>query len=579
MSVRTNNARLLGGVMIFALLVVTGPITGAWADVVIRGSVPPYTDAPVFYDLFWDYHAHMENLELVHEGKVKLETGIESIGRFDWIARRGDTQSYWVLMENFWYLTPVIRSTAERDKAFVRDWFEGWLNAHQGVNWKKFNWGAQDGMSAGFRVMTFAWYLRLLHEQGEVDSLWVARIRGTVKEHQEYLRKKSGFGSNHQYWVSMGLFETTRVCPDSALVRLALRRLDKMVALSITERGFHIERSPHYHFAVWDWITQYVRYFRALKGFEWSGLENLEAAESKMNRASYYLFDHDGNVPQVGDTDMRRLDKELLRSLRRPNMPEVFVDKRAGYAIYKDTETQRGRYIVFSVPNAENPNDMPYHNHDDVLSVYYSHRGEIILGDQGRFSYGKNVNRVYFKSAAAHNTVLPAWRLAVRRRVESVASDVWVFEEKDFDVFTASLEHEQVTRTVRVSKDGMEVEVFDKIFDNGPYVVLWHMGADVDSVRRIDAVGAQRVTPDSRTEFSFELTTSRQRRFLLTISTDTGPPASENAIDVVSGLNTPMLGWYSPTHEQKVPIPVIKLNLDVRVEANVATTIKPFRRQ
>jgi hypothetical protein len=186
---------------------------------------------------------------------------------------------------------------------------------------------------------------------------------------------------------------------------------------------------------------------------------------------------------------------------------------------------------------------------------------------------------MYFVSAAAHNTVLPARRLADRYRVESMASDVGVFEEKHFDVFTAALARDQVTRTVRVSKDGMEVEVFDRILDNGPYVVLWHMGADVDSIRRIGAVGAQRVTPDGRTEFSFELTTSRQRRFLLTISTDTGPSASENAIDVVSGLDRPMLGWYSPTHEQKVPIPVIKLNLDVRVEANVTTTIKPVRRQ
>jgi hypothetical protein len=564
--------------MIFAVLVVMRPMTGASADVVIRGSVPPYTDAPVFYDFFWDYYARMENLKLVHEGKVKLEIGIESIEGFDWIARRGQSNSYWALMENFWYLLPLVRSTAERDKAFVRDWLDGWLDAHQGQNWN--NWGARDAMSAGFRVMTFAWHLRLLHERGEADSVWVARIRGAVKEHQEYLKKKYAPVSNHGYWESMGLFETTRVCPDSALVRRALRRLDKMVALGITDQGFHIERSPHYHFEVRDAITRYVRYFKALKGFEWSGLERLEAAQSKMDRASYYLVDHDGNVPQLGDTDVQRLDEKLLRTWRGSDMPEVIVDKDVGYAIYKDADARRGRYIVFGVLNVDSPDHMPFHNHDDALSVYYSHRGEIILGDQGRFSYGENADRKYFESAAAHNTVLLERLLADRRHPMRKASNVWVFEEEDFHVFSASLPGDQITRTVRVAKDRMEVEVLDTILDhrryeNRPYVVLWHMGSDVESVRRVDSGGAQGVTPDGRTEFSFELTTSSQRRFLLTISTDAGPPASKEAIEVVSGLNSPMLGWYSPNYQEKVPIPVIKLNLKVYMEANVATTIRP----
>jgi hypothetical protein len=37
-----------------------------------------------------------------------------------------------------------------------------------------------------------------------------------------------------------------------------------------------------------------------------------------------------------------------------------------------------------------------------------------------------------------------------------------------------------------------------------------------------------------------------------------------------------MLGWYSSGHEQRVPIPVIKLTLDVHDYANVTTTIKPL---
>lgn len=522
-----------------------------------RGGVPSYTDAPVFYDLFWEHWADVENLELVHEGKVKLGSlGVRSIDGFDWSQRQGQSGSYWILMENFWYLTPLIHSTAERDQAFVREWFEGWLDAHHGKPWE--NTGAKDRMSVGLRVMTFAWYLRLLHERGEVDPDWIARITESIKEHQRFLAEKFVPVSNHGYWEAMGLFESTRVCPDTAMTRLALQRLDRMVADGVTAQGFYVERSPSYQIQVLEWITGYVEYFRAL-GFEWPGREKLETAQRKMEQSLYYLFDHDGNVPQIGDTDADRLDREHV-----PGMPAVFFDQCSGYAVYKDAEIERGRYVVFIIPSVECPSTMTFHSHDDALSVYYSHQGEVILGDAGRYSYTADRNRRYFRSAAAHNTVVSESQSERTRKARAV-SGASARQEVEFYELGASLEQKRVTRVVRVPRDHVALEVIDAIADDGTYAILWHLGVDVESVQRIDA--------RDRGEINFELTTAAQRRFLLTITTDAGPPGDRDAVEVVSGRMSPMQGWYSPSHERKVPVPVITLNLEVRGAARVKTTI------
>lgn len=577
MNVCLNNTRLLGAITILILLIAVCPVNGDPADILIHGSVPMYTDAPVFYDFFWRYYADMENLELVHEGKVMLgRLGIEPIENFDWIERPGKSNSYWVRMENFWYLTPLIHSTAERDQAFVREWFEGWIDAHDNDRWD--NYGAKDAMSAGFRVMTFVWYLHRLHERGEADSVWIEQIRYAVKEHQEYLKGKFFPVSNHGYWESMGLFETTRIFPDTAIVRLALERLNQMIAASITGKGFHVERSPFYQIEVLNWITRYVEYFRALEGFEWSGFAKLEAAQRKMSAAVYYMFDHGGNVPQVGDTGAKRYNKRRPRSSRRSNMPEAIVDKRAGYAIYKDAEARCGRYVVFTIPNVEHPNKMPYHNHNDLLSVYYSHRGEIIFGDQGVFSYRNDENLRYFKSAVAHNTVMPVSQFVKSRgsEVGRKATEVLVHEDDGIHLFTASFNKDKVTRVVRIPKNDVTVEVVDVILDEQPYVILWHMGCDVESIHRIETADTNRVNSDGLVEYGFELTTLRRRNFLLTILTNSGPPESEEFVEVVSGLESPMLGWYSPGYNQKVPISVVVIRIDVHEFANITTVIKPL---
>lgn len=535
----------------------------------IIGSIPSYKEAPVFYDFGWEFYTDRKNLDLVHEGKAKLGIlGIHSIDNFDWQVPR--EPSFWVQMESFWFVLPSISSDHSRDKDFVRRWINGWLDVHE--QHPTLNWGARDAMSVGFRAMAFVWYLRKLHQRGEPKDEIVARIEQNLLWHQEYLRDHYNPVSNHGFWESMGLFETTRVHPDSGLAHLALDRLLEMIRLSVTEKGLHVEHSAGYHYDVWNWLRHYGEYLDALDAIEWPDLHVLVDAEKRMRSAMYYLYDHGRNIPQIGDTDARTVDEKHLMERTNPNGQHVLYDERAGLAIYKD---QLERYAVFCIQNKAHGTVMPYHYHDDVLALYYAHDGEVILGDGGRYSYGKDGFRDYYKSAAAHNTIIPTplgfatalLRASLRefRRAEEVA---WR-QENDRDSFSASLDGGLITRVVEFPRNRPRLEVFDMVMADGKHTILWHLGPDVVEVSRLPVDDAPK--GDARTH-TWQLTTRSRRKFNLKVAIQSETP---HEMDIIEGASDPYLGWYSPGQKVSVPAKVLKIVIDVKDWAGVGTTVSP----
>lgn len=543
----------------------------------LNGSVPAYTEAPVFYDLAWEYYSDPENLRLVHEGEVKVGTWVVAIDDFSWSGGTRDP-SYWIMMETFKYLLPLIDSDRPADEEFVRTWIRGWLDTHEGTSFTP-NLGSVDAMSVGKRAMTFIWYLRKLQERGNADRAWVERIKRSLLQHQEYLKDHYGTRSNHGLWEAMGLFETTRVHADSSLSRLALDRLAEMVELSVSEQGLHMEHSPAYHFWVWNWLQQFTTYLGSLKEMEWSGFQALAEAEKKMREATYYLYDHKRNMPQIGDTDATKLLESEIPSEGEGTRSPVMYDEQAGYAIFKD---HLDRYLVFCIQNQAHPIWMPYHYHDDVLAVYYAYGGEIILGDQGRHSYWKGTPiRHYFLSNAAHNTIVPtrllgkdAVRLGTRKvamaaTIASIrqAHEVSWQRDSDGEVFRGSLMGDKVTRVVELPNGAPRIRVLDTITDNEEYTILWHLGPDVSEVSELPS------TPDgvSRT-YAWDLTTRSKRKLEMRVTIRSN---GTEKVGIVEGQRDPHLGWYSPARSVELPAKVIRIDLHVGNSASVETTVAP----
>jgi hypothetical protein len=528
----------------------------------LAGPIPSYVEAPVFYEFTKGYYGDKNNLKSAHEGKLNVGVmGVVATDNFNW-ADSSRTLSYWVAMENFRYLLPLIASDRPQDQSFVRDWIRGWLYAHEKT--PRPNIGAGDAMSVGHRAMALVFYLRKLHERNDSDPEWIARIKKALLADRPFLQSAYDPVSNHGFWEAMGLFETTRVHPDSSVARMALDRLAEMVDISVSASGLHMEHSPAYHFYVRDWLEQFVAYLGALDEIGWSGYPALVDAERRMGEAAYYLYDHDGNIPQIGDTDAQRLTKRELPREAGPQPDPVMYDDQAGYVIYKD----RLRYVVFRIQNQSQPLLLPFHCHDDVLSVYYSFGGEIILGDPGRYSYdAETPERRYYQSSTAHNTIVPRELLGKKQDVRR-ADDVSWQRESEYDVFTASCDEGRFSRAVSVSRHRSSMGVTDWMKGQGEYTILWHLGPDVV---RVFEIPARHATPS--TSYAWRLITRSGRKLDMSVTVDSEPPVHPR-VRIVEGETEPYLGWYSPGQYVHAPAKVIRIDVDVSGSARVTTSVR-----
>ena len=527
--------------------------------------VPPgYEDAPVLFESFQVNFADTANLSLLPRGLVSLPPiGIEPVGEFDWRTHKRNDLSWWIRMERMDDILPLIDSDEEVHREVVRDWIIGWLAAHESD--MKPNKGASDAMGVGIRGCVL---VRYLAEVSRDDPELAGRIEKCILWTQEYLLQDSKFNliSNHAMWEAMGLFETTRVWPDTSVTRIALDRLLSAARASVSKTGTHVEHSPGYHFDFLHWLNGYVDYLKSLDMPGHAGLAKMSGINDQMKAVTYFLYDHRLNVPQIGDTDAHRY-LEPPYPVDKKDRSIVLYDEEAGYAIFKDAErADAKRYVVFCIQN-RSPK-MPYHFHNDRMAVYYSYDGEIIFSDQGRYSYSASAMRSYVRSVSAHNTILPL--VSLRRKsakLDMVSAPLWT-ENEDHTLFGAESVAGDVVRNVRMPGQEPSLHVYDRLSRRVSNIILWHIGPDVDSLQYIGNTHF-----DSSRVYQWVLTTKNKREFELVVTVSGENIELPMEMNVIEGEKSPLMGWFCATYNSAVPIPVIKLRLDPKDEIRVKTTV------
>jgi hypothetical protein len=534
--------------------------------------VPVYTDVTVFFELYADTYSDSVNLALFRDDKVRLvPLGVERVDNFDWKTHTRDDLSWWMRIEDLRYLLPAIDSGSEDHTRFVRDWFNGWYEIHEQDSLP--NRGAWQPMTAGIRALVLVRLLRDLHDSGRQDAALEMRLRESIIEHQWFLEREENFESrsNHGIWEALGLFETARVNGETGMAAFALRRLADLVDASVSDKGVHKEHSAAYHLYFSRWLSELARYFELLGMESWSDVETLEMASEKMRNVSYYLVDHQGNVPQIGDTDARRIEPDSLGASERDRDPVLF-DEDAGIAVFKDPlDANLGRYVVFNTRQLRNLTLSLAHTHRDVLAVYFSCDGEIVFGDGGRFEYRDSIERRFFRSSAAHNTVIPEDYLDSTTRVSGPIGGAAPTLSSDAGsvVFEGNLNNQFAIRRVTIPLEETGFVVDDWISPGFNVILLWNTGRDINDVSPETVVER-----DGSAVHSWVLTTRNGRRFTLelTVPAMTGT-ADESRIEVLRGQKDPMLGWHSIAYRQKEPVTVFKLTLRSANGAAIRTRI------
>ena len=618
---RTRN---LVGLCCFGFLLVY------WPDQAAGGTTPPTGDihkSPVYFEMFDQFvrAQHIqENFTLLPSGKILIPPfRVKDLGDFSWATGRSLDRSWALRLQDFKYLLPFIKSAKAEHRLFARDWVNNWDEAHR--NHQKPSNAAWEAMTSAIRAMVLVYFLKKEELREPKDEVFIALLRRSVKEHQQFLAEGSRFDidSNHGMWEAVALAELTRVFPSSKFRKTALRRFVGLVGRSVSLQGIHLEHSPGYHYVFLKWLLDNTAYLQSLRGKTDLNLARMEAIGRKMLVASYFLQDHQGRKPVIGDTNEGEVEKRF-RVQSTLDEDGVLFDRTAGYAIYKGNQIAGDRrYVVFNIQNKVP--DLPYHFHNDALALYFNYDGEVILGDQGKYSYTWSEDRKYFVSLSAHNVVVPQVFLEpeagmgfkIGKLGILLVKNPWVETSREQTVFGAKVTHRyrldpavsirllgpgvgkkmspdrdvagvdsskaveiktierlelSFWRRVRIPTDSSQLIVEDSISGGSPMVLIWNIGSDVEQLER-EGAGDK---PNQKV-YAWQLVTRRGNRFRMTIQVQGGTVADRAEVLVMKGQTEPPFGWYSPSYLEKQPSPVILYLLDEASDLIVTTKVEKIR--
>ena len=522
-----------------------------------------YLRHPVFYERFPETSAAVgDELDHLRRGHVRLQHYRPAdVSRYAWERDSFTEYTWWMQTQELRFLLPAIASNESGDRRLAREWFMRWYAVHMVPEPATATWG--EPMSVAYRAMVLVYLLKTEDAREDRDEAVLECIRSTILEHQRHLAEPENADdrTNHGFIDALGLFETTRVFADARLAALAVDRLQGMMDRAVSQAGVEREHSAAYHFVVMQWLEQMAAYIGSLPSGDPEFAERAAACVERMRRAGYFLQDHAGVVPAIGDTDSVDVTSFATGFRIVDAVERTLFDPASGYAVYKGSPANGDcRYLVFRIPGGAV--EMRSHCHADALAVLFSHAGETILGDAGRYSYTAGPVREYCVSPSAHSTLMPypigsGW---YRPDALRLVRDATSRSDGEVSTWSASMTVGGATcrRTVHIPAGANTFTVVDSITpirEHSPppdeVVMLWNLGGDVTGVE-----GA----PEGR-EHAWLLTTRRGQQVRLMVSA--AGPGNAGVVEarVVRGQETPRLGWYSPAQGVLRPAATLMLRL------------------
>jgi hypothetical protein len=513
----------------------------------------------------------------------------------------GDVKYLWepnrhlelVTLAQAWHLT-----REERYLLGCRTLLESWFDQcpyPQGVNWcvslehamRLVNWSFAWHLLGGESSVMFA---------GEAGGAFRSRWLESIYQHCHFIPRhwsRHSSANNHLLGEATGLYVAALTWPlwrESALwERQARAELEREALEQTFADGVNREQAIWYHHAVADMMLVAGLVARAnerdFAGEYWDRLEvMLEFIAS--------LMDVGGNMPMIGDADEGVLvrfdpdpDADVFRSLlstgavlfRRPAMRakgREFDDKTrwllgdAAHAPFERIDASRafpvrrafpeGGYFILG-EDFETPREVRLvadagplgylaiaaHGHADALAFTLSVGGFPILVDPGTFSYSAMPWRRYFRSTAAHNTVV----VDDRNQSQFGGSFLWLrHANAALDTFYASGDDQ----TLSAHHDG-----YQRLADPVRHRRTWRYTAGIAHLSITDELVCEgkhsaaihwHFHPECSVEVEGRTVIARRGGAQVSLRCPEGLQPS-----LVRGREAPPLGWYSSRFDEKSP--------------------------
>jgi len=202
---------------------------------------------------------------------------------------------------------------------------------------------------------------------------------------------------------------------------LVISRLQHHLTNDFSSDGVQNETSPSYH------CIEYRDLFLAEQLMDINGIEisdDLISLFVKPLEFIMHIHKPDGYLPQLSDTDRKNYLSYLKDGAELFNRDDMLYAATKGNEGVSPTSTlgafPDGGYFVMrsdwgeNQPDYKNSNylvfdtgsNKPWHAHYDILNFEAYAGGYLMIRDAGRYKYTAGIWRDYFKSTAAHNTIV-----------------------------------------------------------------------------------------------------------------------------------------------------------------------------
>jgi hypothetical protein len=202
---------------------------------------------------------------------------------------------------------------------------------------------------------------------------------------------------NHSLWQDTGLWSLSKLFDDQPGQRLAVSRLQALLAGAVSADGESVEGSSVYQELNWLWWREAVQLIRPAQLAGGSRVELMAQVYSDLISPSAHLM-------AFGDAQTER---PALRDLVIPSPRSLSVMPELGVAQARDSNNSSMVLLRIGAAGTRQ-----LHGHRDAGSVQFHACGRTLLGDGGMFAYAPSTPigqraRRFVKSAAAHSVVLP----------------------------------------------------------------------------------------------------------------------------------------------------------------------------
>jgi len=378
---------------------------------------------------------HFDSLKVVQNAsnQFQLKGSYYDFGdKINWTKEHADMHWQLSLCRMGWFEEFIGIYQHTKDEKYVHSWMnqiESWLElddpgyprtidtGRRMENWVKSHW-------------MFVTKLKSLSVTPEFN----AQMLASMAEQAEFLynpdnwRRYSNWGS----FENSGFSKFVIMFPEFKRNRMWLReiyfRMHSQLDESFYDEGMHIEVCPSYHgheLKVWLDFLKLAKLNKVKNPWHTQiPLRPLEELFIPPARALMHYYKPTGNMPQVGDTDLRD-EREILSELAKfwdlPDLEYVASDGQlgdppsdvsvaypeVGYFIMRSgwgnqsLPFDKELYLLFDCGS-----NYPWHGHFDILNLVVTAYGYDLLKDAGRYTYNEGSERDYFKSTAAHNTIV-----------------------------------------------------------------------------------------------------------------------------------------------------------------------------